>query len=134
VTEKPHLSPSVSGQLLRPARRSAKNLGLSPGHGQIIDGPQFKTWSQVSIQWPAGPSSLLKLLKHSVSHRKNLSFQSFSNAYMLHVTVTVTVTVTDNLFRHEFQKKPRPSPLSARTITQALFKSSNYRRWHEVKP
>ncbi len=29
-------------------------------------------------------------------------------------TVTVTVTVTDNLFRHEFQKKPRPSPLSAR--------------------
>jgi hypothetical protein len=36
-------------------------------------------------------------------------------------TVTVTVTVTDNLFRHEIQKKPRPSPLSARTITPTLF-------------
>ncbi len=42
--------------------------------------------------------------------------------YIAYTVQNGLVTVTDSLFRHEFQKKPRPSPLSARSITPTLFK------------
>ena len=41
------------------------------------------------------------------------------------VTVTVTITVTDNLFKHELQKRPRPSHYYADPVLEL--------RLHEVK-
>ncbi len=49
----------------------------------------------------------------------DVACDAFTYGYerLVFYTKRLTVTVTDDLFRHEFQKKPRPSPLSARTIT-----------------
>ncbi len=46
---------------------------------------------------------------------------SFMHEYT-YVCVTVTVTVTDNLFKQELQKSPRPGfPLRVPTITPTCF-------------
>ncbi len=39
---------------------------------------------------------------------------------MTQFTVTVTVTVTDNLFKHELQKSPHPSPIELRSAAIKL--------------
>ncbi len=46
----------------------------------------------------------------------------------------ITVMVTENLLRYSGYRKAPPFPLSTRTVTSTMFKSSNYMQDENLSP